>query len=224
MQQGGRAAAAHLQRALERGELLGRAVVLGAAPRALRHGDVVEEDAHLAARPRLSKCGHLGLLLEELQHLCDLAQLQPVLVRVVGVEPVRRGGRALVACRCDRVEQAELLQGVECGERPPRVGDDEDAERVHGFPLLHLFERHPRAGRQVLAPRQYAALVGEPRQPRRVDQHGVGQGRLERRGVGLVRAHLVPLGGLGQLRRDQLGLLLLLGPLPIANANSVSER
>ena len=89
VRQGGRAAAAHLQRALEGGELLGRAVVLGAAPRALRHRDVVQEDAHLAAGAVLL----LGLLVEELQHLCDLAQLQPVLVRVVGVEPVRaRGG------------------------------------------------------------------------------------------------------------------------------------
>ena len=83
--QGGTVAAAHLERALEGGELLGCAVVLGAAPRALRHGHVVQEDAHLAAGAVLL----LGLLVEELQHLCDLAQLQPVLVRVVGVEPVR---------------------------------------------------------------------------------------------------------------------------------------
>ena len=83
---GRQGAAAHLQRALEGGELLGRAVVLGAAPRALRHGHVVQEDAHLAAG-----VAPLGLLVEELQHLCDLVQLQPVLVRVVGVEPVRQG-------------------------------------------------------------------------------------------------------------------------------------
>ena len=89
--QGGTVAAAHLERALEGGELLGRAVVLGAAPRALRHGHVVQEDAHLAARPPPSIFGRLGLLVEELQHLGDLAQLQPVLVGVVGVEPVRQG-------------------------------------------------------------------------------------------------------------------------------------
>eukprot|EP00964_Phaeocystis_antarctica_P105339 scaffold70379_cov65-Phaeocystis_antarctica.AAC.3 len=111
-----------------------------------------------------------------------------------------------------RRAQAGLCKG-RLRERPPRVGDDEDANRVSIVPLLHLLERHPRAGRQVLAPRQHAALLREPRQPRRVDQHGVGQRRLERRGVGLVPAHLVPVGGLGQLRRDHLGLLLLLGQL-----------
>eukprot|EP00964_Phaeocystis_antarctica_P075104 scaffold46298_cov62-Phaeocystis_antarctica.AAC.4 len=45
--------AAHHQRSLEGGELLWRAVVLGAPPGALRHRHVVEEDAHLAAGPGL---------------------------------------------------------------------------------------------------------------------------------------------------------------------------
>eukprot|EP00964_Phaeocystis_antarctica_P064887 scaffold39086_cov62-Phaeocystis_antarctica.AAC.1 len=98
-------------------------------------------------------------------------------------------------------------------QRSPWVGDDEDANCAVAYPLLHLLERHPRAGRQVLAPWQHAALLREPRQPRRVDQHGVGQRRLERRDVGLVDAHPVPGGGLGQLRRDHFGLLLLLGQL-----------
>eukprot|EP00964_Phaeocystis_antarctica_P083650 scaffold52635_cov50-Phaeocystis_antarctica.AAC.1 len=115
-------------------------------------------------------------------------------------------------CRCSGESQADLCKGRVRG-RPPRVGDDEDAHREAVFPLLHILERHPRAGRQVLAPRQHAALLREPHQPRRVDKHGVGQRRLERRDVGLVGAHLVPVGGLGQLRRDQLGLLLLLGQL-----------
>eukprot|EP00964_Phaeocystis_antarctica_P105338 scaffold70379_cov65-Phaeocystis_antarctica.AAC.2 len=80
--------AAHHQRSLEGGELLWRAVILGASPRALRHRHIVEEDAHLAAGSVLL----LGLLVEGLQHFRDLAELQPVLVRVLGVEPVRQGG------------------------------------------------------------------------------------------------------------------------------------
>eukprot|EP00964_Phaeocystis_antarctica_P025616 scaffold14415_cov56-Phaeocystis_antarctica.AAC.3 len=74
--------AAHLQRSLEGGELLWRAVVHVASPRALRHRHVVEEDAHLAAVSVL-----LGSLVEDLQHVRDRAELQPVLVRVVSVEP-----------------------------------------------------------------------------------------------------------------------------------------
>ena len=80
--------AAHLQRSLEGGELLWRAVVHVAPPRALRHRHVVEEDANLA----LVSVVPFGMLDEDLQHVRDRAQLQPVLVRVVGVEPVRQGG------------------------------------------------------------------------------------------------------------------------------------
>ena len=107
---GGRGAA-HLQRSIEGGLLLGRAVVLGAPPGALRHRDVVEEHAHLAAGAVLQ----LGMLVEDLQYVRDRAQLQPVLVRVVGVEPV--APRAAVgreySADAAGAEQAELLRGVE---------------------------------------------------------------------------------------------------------------
>ena len=87
---GGRVwADAHLQRPTENGELLWRAVVHGDPPSALRHRHVVEEDAHLAAGSVLL----FGLLVEYLQHMGDRAQLQPVLVRMIGIKPVRPGGR-----------------------------------------------------------------------------------------------------------------------------------
>eukprot|EP00964_Phaeocystis_antarctica_P042664 scaffold24458_cov56-Phaeocystis_antarctica.AAC.1 len=164
--------AAHHQRSLERGELLWRTVILGAPLRALRHRHVVEEDAHLAA----NSIPLLGLLVKDLQHVRDRAQLQPVLVRVVSVEPVRPGGKR------DRVRA-----------RPPWVGDDKHGHRPAVCPLLHLLERHPRPLGQILTARQHAPLVGELRQPSRVDQHGVGQRTLERRGVRAV--YLVPIGG-----------------------------
>eukprot|EP00964_Phaeocystis_antarctica_P059336 scaffold35216_cov62-Phaeocystis_antarctica.AAC.1 len=206
--------AAHLQRSLEGGELLWRAVVLGAPPRALRHRHVVEEDAHLAAGSVLIVpspiLALLGLLVEGLQHLRDLAELQPVLVRVVSVEPVRQGGRGGEP-RADApgVTGGSIQEG-RVGERPPWVGDDENAHRVAIplFPLLHLLERNPRTLRQVLTAWEHAPLVGELRQPRRVDQHGVGQRPLERRGVGLARAHLVPVGGLQVQLRPRLRDLL----------------
>ena len=72
-----------------------RAVILGAPLRALWHGHVVDEDAHLAAGSVLL----LGLLVEGLEHLGDGPQLQPIFVWVVGVEPVRHGDDTVVERR-----------------------------------------------------------------------------------------------------------------------------
>eukprot|EP00964_Phaeocystis_antarctica_P053143 scaffold31158_cov49-Phaeocystis_antarctica.AAC.1 len=100
------------------------------------------------------------------------------------------------------------MQEGQVGQRPPWVGDDEDANREVVCPHLHLLERDPRTLRQILTARQHAPRVGELRQPRRVDQHGVGQRPLEHRGVGLVLAHLVPVGGLQVKLRPRLRNLL----------------
>ena len=102
----------------------------------------------------------------------------------------------------------------------PRTRDHQHRQQLAKAEVasLHFLERHDRVSRHLLAARKHATLVGELRQPGRVDQEGVSQRALECRAVVLG---LIPLGRLGELSCNTLPLLL---PVHLPNTTIPSIR